>query len=144
MRIDKWNRSIRREHVPVPLCPPQIPHDLTWARTRAAAVGSRRLTAWAMVRPPPLISEIKSSTFIGELMWTNSRFVPHRKHSLPHVCFYINSPNSVVSVYRGWTTEIRFPARAKDFSVLHSVQTALGTTHPPVQWVPGALSSGVK
>jgi hypothetical protein len=27
------------------------PHDLTWARTRAAAVGSRRLTAWAMARP---------------------------------------------------------------------------------------------
>jgi hypothetical protein len=32
----------------VPLRPPQIPHDLTWVRTRAAAVGSRRLTAWAM------------------------------------------------------------------------------------------------
>jgi hypothetical protein len=28
-----------------------IPHDLTWARTRAASVGSRRLTAWAMARP---------------------------------------------------------------------------------------------
>jgi hypothetical protein len=27
----------------MPLCPPQIPHDLTWARTRAAAVGSQRL-----------------------------------------------------------------------------------------------------
>jgi hypothetical protein len=28
----------------VPLCPPQIPHDLTWSGTRAAAVESRRLT----------------------------------------------------------------------------------------------------
>jgi hypothetical protein len=28
----------------VPLCPPQIPHDLTRARTLAAAMGSRRLT----------------------------------------------------------------------------------------------------
>jgi hypothetical protein len=28
----------------VPLCPPQIPHDLIWARNRAAAVESRRLT----------------------------------------------------------------------------------------------------
>jgi hypothetical protein len=27
--------------LPVPLCPPQIPHDHTWARTRATAVGSR-------------------------------------------------------------------------------------------------------
>jgi hypothetical protein len=24
---------------PMPLCPPQIPHDLIWARTRAAAGG---------------------------------------------------------------------------------------------------------
>jgi hypothetical protein len=30
---------------PVPLCPPQIPDDLTWARTRAVAVVSRRVTA---------------------------------------------------------------------------------------------------
>jgi hypothetical protein len=28
-----------------------IPHDLTRALTRAAAVGSRRLTAWTMARP---------------------------------------------------------------------------------------------
>jgi hypothetical protein len=26
------------------LCPPQISHDLTWARTRVAAVGIRQLT----------------------------------------------------------------------------------------------------
>jgi hypothetical protein len=37
--------------VPVPLCPPQIPHGLTWDRTLASAVGGRRLTAWAMARP---------------------------------------------------------------------------------------------
>jgi hypothetical protein len=30
---------------PVPLCPPQAPHDQTQARTRAAAVGSQRLIA---------------------------------------------------------------------------------------------------
>jgi hypothetical protein len=29
----------------VPLCPPQIPLDLSRARTRAAVVGSRRLTS---------------------------------------------------------------------------------------------------
>jgi hypothetical protein len=37
--------------VPVPLCPPQIPHGLTWDRTRFSAVRGRRLTAWAMARP---------------------------------------------------------------------------------------------
>jgi hypothetical protein len=45
MRIGRVNRSTRRKPAPVPLCPPQIPHDLTWVRTRAAAVGSRRITA---------------------------------------------------------------------------------------------------
>jgi hypothetical protein len=45
MRIGWGNRSTRRKPTPVPLCSPQIPHDLTWARNRAAAVGSRRLTA---------------------------------------------------------------------------------------------------
>jgi hypothetical protein len=36
---------------PLPFCPPQIPHYLTWTRTRAVSVGSQRLTAWAMARP---------------------------------------------------------------------------------------------
>jgi hypothetical protein len=45
MRIGRVNRSTRRKPAPVPLCPPQIAHDLTWDRTRAAAVGSQRLTA---------------------------------------------------------------------------------------------------
>jgi hypothetical protein len=39
MRIDRGNRGTRRKSVPMPFCPPPIPHDLTWARTRAAAVG---------------------------------------------------------------------------------------------------------
>jgi hypothetical protein len=57
MQIGRGTRSTRRKPAPLPLCPPQIPHDLTWVRTRAAAVGSRRLTAWAMARPPYQVSE---------------------------------------------------------------------------------------
>jgi hypothetical protein len=41
--------STRRKPAPVPLCPPQTPHAAR-TRTRAAAVGSRRLTAWATAR----------------------------------------------------------------------------------------------
>jgi hypothetical protein len=41
MKIGSGNGSTRRKSAPVPLCPPQIPHDLTWVRTLAAAVGSR-------------------------------------------------------------------------------------------------------
>jgi hypothetical protein len=51
MRVGRGNRSTRRKPASVPIYPPQIPHDLTRARTRAAAVGNRRLTAWAMARP---------------------------------------------------------------------------------------------
>jgi hypothetical protein len=38
MKIGRGNRITRRKPAPVPRCPPQIPHDLTWDRTRAAAV----------------------------------------------------------------------------------------------------------
>jgi hypothetical protein len=51
MRFGRGNRSTWRKPAPVALCSPQIPHDLTRARTRAAAVGSQRLTSWAMARP---------------------------------------------------------------------------------------------
>jgi hypothetical protein len=51
MRIGWGNRSTRWQPVPVPLCPPQNPYGLTWGRTRAAVVGSRRQTAWAVARP---------------------------------------------------------------------------------------------
>jgi hypothetical protein len=45
MKIARGNRITRRKPAPAPLDPPQIPHDLTRARTRTAAVGSQRLTA---------------------------------------------------------------------------------------------------
>jgi hypothetical protein len=41
MKIGRGNQSTRRKPSPAPLCPPQIPHE----QTRAAAVGSQRLTA---------------------------------------------------------------------------------------------------
>jgi hypothetical protein len=41
MRNDKGNRSTWKKPAPVPLYPPQIPHELSGS----AAVGSRRLTA---------------------------------------------------------------------------------------------------
>jgi hypothetical protein len=58
----EWNWQGKTEvlgekPVPVPLCPPQIPHGLTRDRTWASGMGGRRLTAWAMARsglPLPL------------------------------------------------------------------------------------------
>jgi hypothetical protein len=47
MKIGRGNGSTRRKAAPALLCPPQIPLD----QTRAAAVGSQRLTVSAMARP---------------------------------------------------------------------------------------------
>jgi hypothetical protein len=47
MRIGRGNQSTRKKPAAVSLCLPQIPLNLT----RAAAVGSQRLTAWDMARP---------------------------------------------------------------------------------------------
>jgi hypothetical protein len=43
--LRKGNRSTRRNPSALLLFPPLIPHDLTLARTLAAAIGSRRLPA---------------------------------------------------------------------------------------------------
>jgi hypothetical protein len=53
MRTGRENWSTQSKPAPVPLCPPQIPHDLTWDRTQAATVESQRLTAWVMAWPEP-------------------------------------------------------------------------------------------
>jgi hypothetical protein len=55
MKSGRGNRSTPRKPAPTPLCP-QIPHDQTRARTRAATVGSQRLTAWTMAPPCPQFS----------------------------------------------------------------------------------------
>jgi hypothetical protein len=49
--LGKGNRSTLNKPAPVLLCPPQIPHDLTQAGTRATTMGSRRPTAWSTARP---------------------------------------------------------------------------------------------
>jgi hypothetical protein len=52
MYIGRGNRSSRRKPAPAPLLSiTKFPHDQTRVITRAAAVGSRRLTAWSMARP---------------------------------------------------------------------------------------------
>jgi hypothetical protein len=65
----RGNRSTRRKPAQTPLCPPQIPLDQTRDWTRAAAVGSQRLTASAMAWPKDrLVSEfpLESPPLEGE------------------------------------------------------------------------------
>jgi hypothetical protein len=76
MKIDRGNRSTRRKPAPVPLCPPSIPHDLTWARTRAAALLSQRLTAWALARPRIVFRRYRrlfSAVLVSCLLWKSCK-----------------------------------------------------------------------
>jgi hypothetical protein len=70
----RGNRSTRGKPVPTPHCPPQIPLDQTRDWTRAAAVGSQRLTASAMARPWFLTWWQKSSgaSFSWRLVWSGN------------------------------------------------------------------------
>jgi hypothetical protein len=70
MRIGRGNRSIPRKPATMPLCP-QIAHDLTWARTRAPAVGSPRITAWAMAQPflRPIFLKVTVSEMWRHVVW---------------------------------------------------------------------------
>jgi hypothetical protein len=43
----------------------------------------------------------------------------------------------------GWTTEVRFTAGKRYFSLLCSVWTVSVATHSPIQWVPGTPTLGV-
>jgi hypothetical protein len=85
MRTDRGNRNIHR--IPVPLYPPQIPHDLTWDWTRAAAVGSRQLTAWTVAR-----LHANSLSHKGELAVAFWCPMVRRSNSLSHFCFVLLHP----------------------------------------------------
>jgi hypothetical protein len=66
MRIGRVNRSTRRKPAAVPLCPPQLPHDLTWTLARAAAVGSRQLTVSSVAQSLSHIDRVSLWRYLGE------------------------------------------------------------------------------
>jgi hypothetical protein len=60
------------------------------------------------------------------------------------VAFYIHLVKNVVLV-NVWTTgRSGFDPRQRIFPLASVSRPALGSTQPPVQWVPGVLSPGVK
>jgi hypothetical protein len=67
MKIGRGNRSTRRKPAPGPLCPPQIPHDQTRARTRAAAVESQ-LELWRGLWLNLMYYDLCNSSFLNMLL----------------------------------------------------------------------------
>jgi hypothetical protein len=66
IKIGRGTRSTRWKPAPMPLSPPQIPCDLTWNWNRAAAVGNRRVTAWAMERPYSILNRSNFDLLISK------------------------------------------------------------------------------
>jgi hypothetical protein len=76
VELYRWNEDWQgkpkyseKKPTPVPLPPPQISHDLNQNRTRAATVGSQRLTTWDMARP--------SLLFIQSLPHNEKSVIPY-------------------------------------------------------------------
>jgi hypothetical protein len=62
---------------------------------------------------------------------------------------YCNPRDSSVGIALGYGLDdrgsrVRFPAGLGIFLFTTASRTALGPTQPPIQWIPGALSLGVK
>jgi hypothetical protein len=71
--LGRGNRSTRRKTSPVSLCPPQVPRDLTRARTGAVAVGSRLLIAkFARVSDNSSTVSQKQATYFRQVLVTES------------------------------------------------------------------------
>jgi hypothetical protein len=71
----------------------------------------------------------------------------NRKLSPP--CHYHKSQDSAVGIATGYGLDdqgvrVRVPRGGKNFHFSLSSRPALGPTQPPIQWVPGPLSPGVK
>jgi hypothetical protein len=111
MQLGRGDQSTWRKLTPVQLYPPQIPHDLTWARTLAAAVGSRWPTAWAVAWT------LRYGCTFGALIWIfywfpwkccNNHYIPHWSRfgyinsNIIFKCKYLNKIGN--SHNRYWST----------------------------------------
>jgi hypothetical protein len=66
-KIGDDNQSTLRKPSQLPLHTPQMPHDLTCDRARAAVVGSRWITAWSMARPTTYFDPCRSASSINSI-----------------------------------------------------------------------------
>jgi hypothetical protein len=128
MRIGRRNLSTQRKHAPVPLCPPQIPHDLTWAWIGATVVERRQLTAWAVARPKKVTYQATGLvrhpartlvTILTHILWLSDTAVRNQ--------YYLASLTILEKWAAGFNRRnLRLP-RPTVVCLLH-------TTRPSLQW----------
>jgi hypothetical protein len=69
--------KLGERHVPVPLCPPQIPHELIRVRTQTSVVRGQQLTAWGMAGP---------TKHVGAVAMNLNQFLRVHASNLSHEC----------------------------------------------------------
>jgi hypothetical protein len=77
----------------------------------------------------------------------NSSSSPHNE--ITETTYRVRSRDSSVGIATGyglddWAVRVKNPGKDKNFIFSTSSRPALGSTQPPIQWVPGALSPEVK
>jgi len=73
--------------------------------------------------------------------WNRPRFKSNRTKLLVRGFFFWSwhSLSQYSDYVMGWTSRVRFPAGAGNFSLRHCVQTGSETTQSPIRWAPGVL-----
>jgi hypothetical protein len=101
-------------------------HFLLTSWPTAIRSASQRSAPWSKIISYFLASHIK---------WKNTNSGKSRDSSV-HIAMGYGLDD--------WSSRVRFPVGLGIFLFTTASRTALGPTQPPIQWVPGALSLGVK
>jgi hypothetical protein len=121
-----------RENLPQCHFCPQIPHDLNWDWT---TVWSWQLNCLCYGMTAPSGFKIPCYQKI--------------KFNFIHISLFHREPESAICLVTSYGLEdqgvgVQVPVGGKNVHFSLSFRPALGPTQPPIQWVPGALSPGVK
>jgi hypothetical protein len=112
MRIGRRKRSTRGNSTPVSLLPPQIPHDLIWARTRSTALGNRRLTARAMAW---LLAFTLVVHFLGRSIEAVSRWISTAAARVRARVWRVEFVVDKVASGQGFSEYFGFPCQNRSF-----------------------------
>jgi hypothetical protein len=114
--IGRGNRSTRRKPAPVRLRPPQIPHAAR-TRTRAAAVGSQRLTTELWHGLGGTLTSMHFRTFCLPISYLETSQTPN-EGSLNVSCLYAGYPARRSTVIEG-TLSQPLSTRVRKLTQIH-------------------------
>jgi hypothetical protein len=84
--------------------------------------------------------------FLRNINWLSTDYTalyPRRQNCPEPVLLDLHANREVGIAQSGWTARARLPA-GHDIPLFTASRLTPGTTQPPIQWVPGAFSPGVK